>query len=56
MAIKRLQIYCQRYALGSMDKDEFNIHRRQVVGSFASFKPGTLIEQEMLNHESFKPA
>ena len=56
MAIKRLQIYCQRYALGSMDKHEFNIHRRQVIGSFASFKPGTRIEQEMLNHESFKPA
>ena len=56
LAVKRLQIYCLRFAQGSMDEEDFNIHRRQVIGSFASFKPGTLIEQEISTHESFKPA
>lgn len=55
-AIKRLQNYCLQFALGSMDRDDLNIHRRQVVGAFASFKPGTLIEKEVSTHESFKPA
>jgi signal transduction histidine kinase/CheY-like chemotaxis protein len=56
LAIKRLQIYCLRFAQGSMDIDDFNIHRRQVIGSFATFKPGTLIEKEISAHESFAPA
>lgn len=56
MAVRRLQIYCLRFAQGAMDEDDFNVYRRQVIGSFASFKPGTLIEQEISSHESFKPA
>jgi signal transduction histidine kinase len=56
MAIKRLQNYCLQFALGMMDRDDLNIHRRQVIGAFASFKPGTLIEKEVSTHESFKPA
>ena len=56
MAIKRLQNYCLQFALGIMDRDDLNIHRRQVVGAFAAFKPGTLIEKEVSTHESFKPA
>ena len=56
MAVRRLQIYCLRFAQGAMDEDDFNVYRRQVIGSFASFNPGTLIEQEISSHESFKPA
>ena len=56
LAVKRLQIYCLRFATNRMDADDFNLHRRQVIGSFASFKTGTLIEQEISTHESFKPA
>jgi signal transduction histidine kinase/CheY-like chemotaxis protein len=56
LAIKRLQNYCLQFSLGMMDRDDLNIHRRQVVGAFASFKPGTLIEKEVSRHESFKPA
>ena len=56
MAIKRLQNYCLQFALGMMDRDELNIHRRQVVGAFTAFKPGTLLEKEVSTHASFKPA
>lgn len=55
-AIKRLQNYCLQRAIGKMDEDEFNVHRRQVVGAFASFLPGTLIEKEVSAHSSFRPA
>jgi signal transduction histidine kinase/CheY-like chemotaxis protein len=56
MAIKRLQNYCLQFALGMMDRDDLNIHRRQVVGAFSAFKPGTLIEKEVSTHASFQPA
>ena len=55
-AIRRLQNYCLQFALGSMDRDDLSIHRRQVVGAFSSFKPGTLIEKEVSTHQSFRPA
>ena len=55
LAVKRLQIYCLRFAQGAMDEEDFNLYRRQVIGSFASFKPGTLIEREISTHESFRP-
>lgn len=56
LAIKRLQNYCLQFALGLMDRDDLNIHRRQVVGAFSAFMPGTLIASEVSTHESFKPA
>lgn len=56
LAVKRLQIYCLRFATKSSTLEDFNIKRRQVVSTFSSFAPNTMLEQELGNHKSFKPA
>jgi signal transduction histidine kinase len=56
LAIWRLQLHSQRYASGAIDKEEYSIQRRQVVGAFDTFRPGTVIEKEVSTHEAYPEA
>ena len=56
LAVRRLEIYCLRFAGKSMSKGQFNLLRRQVVGSMLNFAPDSVLAQAVSAHASFPEA
>lgn len=56
MAVKRLEVYCLRFAGNRLSKDQFNLLRRQVVSTIVSFEPGSVLAQAVSTHKSFPHA
>ena len=56
LAVRRLESYCLRFAVGKMDRTQFNLQRRQVVGTLANFEPGSVLAKAVSSHASFPEA
>lgn len=56
LTVRRLEVYCLRFALGEMPKAQFSVQRRQVVSTIAMFAPGSVLAQAVSGHDSFPAA
>ena len=56
LAVRRLQIYCLRFAAKSLPTDQFNLLRRQVVGASGNVAPGSFLASEWKSEKNFAAA
>ena len=56
LTVRRLEVYCLRFAIGDMSKAEFSVKRRQVFSTIAMFAPGSVLARAVSGHETFPAA